>query len=111
MNEAMFHAKPMILSDTGGAAEVIEGEDTGILLPNEHGDILTLDSPTLDALAYTPHDYRTAPALAAAMARFADAPGHWREAGQLGHRKVVQRYAFADAVDRYVTEMELLLQR
>ena len=109
MNEAMFHAKPMILSDTGGSAEVIEDEDTGILLPNEYGDILDLDAPLLDELAYAPHDYRTAPALAAAIARVADAPSHWQAAGQRGRAKLLTRYAFEDAVDRYVTEMRRLL--
>ena len=109
MNEAMFHAKPMILSDTGGSAEVIENEDTGILVPNEYGDILDLDAPLLDELAYAPHDYATAPALAAAMTRFADSPLLWQAAGQRGRAKVLARYAFTDAVDRYVVEMRRLL--
>ena len=110
MNEAMFHAKPMILSDTGGSAEVIEDEDTGILIPNEYGDILDLDAPLLDELAYAPHDYQTAPALAAAMARVADSPLLWQLAGQRGRAKVLARYGFPEAVDRYVTEMRRLLE-
>ena len=43
MNEAMFYGKPMILSDIGGAAEVIDNSDTGLLLPTEYEDFTKLD--------------------------------------------------------------------
>jgi glycosyltransferase involved in cell wall biosynthesis len=108
MNEAMFHGKPMILSDTGGASEVIDGEDIGIIVPNEYGDILDLDARLLDDLAYQPRHYRTAPHLASAMLRFADNRAAWQSAGRLGRKKVTGRYDFAHAVDRYIAEIEQL---
>jgi glycosyltransferase involved in cell wall biosynthesis len=102
MNEAMFYKKPMILSDTGGASEVIENEDIGILLDNEYGDVINLDAQMLDELAYSPRDYLTAPGLANAMLRFAIDPVKWAAAGRLGHSKVVNRYNFSDVVARYI---------
>jgi glycosyltransferase involved in cell wall biosynthesis len=102
MNEAMFYKKPMILSDTGGASEVIENEDIGILLNNEYGDVINLDAQMLDELAYSPRDYLTAPDLANAMLRFANDPMKWEAAGRLGHSKVVNRYNFSDVVNRYI---------
>jgi glycosyltransferase involved in cell wall biosynthesis len=98
MNEAMFYGKPMILSDTGGAAEVIEDEDVGIIVPNEYGDVVNLDPIELDRLAYAPVPYRTAPLLAEAMERFADQRAHWRQAGQRGRWKIYERYDFASVV-------------
>lgn len=106
MNEAMFYAKPMILSDTGGASEVVENEDIGLVLDNEYGDVINLDSEMLDELAYSPRDYSTALNLANAMLRFVSDPLKWAEAGRLGHSKVVTRYDFSDVVARYIDIMQ-----
>lgn len=101
MNEAMAFAKPMVLTDTGGASEVIEGDDTGILVGNEYGPVTALDAPLLDRLAYETRDFRTAGALAAAMERLADTPGQWAAAGARGRAKLVQRYELRTVAAHY----------
>ena len=101
MNEAMFFGKPMILTDTGGAAEVIEDEDTGILLPNEYGPVTALDCASLDRLAYDTEDFAIADDLARAMERFADNRAHWAAAGARGADKLRRRYDLRDVVRRY----------
>jgi glycosyltransferase involved in cell wall biosynthesis len=101
MNEAMFYRKPMILTDTGGASDVIENDDIGILLPNEYPALETLDGALLDALAYTPRDYRLAQPLAQAMLRFAAEREHWARAGELGRRKIYEHYDFRSIVPKY----------
>ena len=111
MNEAMYFGKPMILSDTGGAREVISGEDIGILLPNEYGDTLDLNPTLLDDLAYTPRDYKTASALAAAMMRFADERSRWQAAGQLGREKILMNYDLNLIIDHYIREIGALVAR
>lgn len=108
VNEAMFYGKPLILTDTGGAAQVIEGGDTGILLPPEYPDLLALDSATLDALAYAPRPYRLAEPLAAAMMNFADHPARWAEAGARGRAKLLARHDFNQVVQAYLAEMRAL---
>jgi len=105
MNEAMAFGKPLLLTDTGGAAEVIENEDIGILLPNEYGDVTALDHELLDRLAYHTREFRVAEALAAAMERFADDRPHWAAAGALGLDKLRRRYDLADAVRRHEAVM------
>ena len=95
MNEAMSFARPMILADTGGAAEVIENEDTGILLANEYGEVTALDNVLLDRLAYDTRDFRVAGELAGAMARFADDRAAWAAAGARGRDKLRARYGLA----------------
>ena len=102
MNEAMFYGKPMILTDTGGAAEVIENDDIGLLLPTEYDDLQTLTAENLNQLAYTPQpSYRVARPLADAMLRFAVERDRWAAAGQRGREKIYQRYDFRIINDRY----------
>jgi glycosyltransferase involved in cell wall biosynthesis len=105
MNEAMFYAKPLILTDTGGAAEVIEGNDIGVLLPTEYPDLTGLGSALLDELAYTPRDYRLTVPLADAMTAFADDRAHWAEAGRRARHKLYERYDFRAVVAAYETLM------
>jgi glycosyltransferase involved in cell wall biosynthesis len=102
MNEAMFYERPLLMTDTGGASEVIEDGDIGKLLPNEYGDIRNLDSTMLDELGYNRRFFRTAPFMAQAMTEFADRREHWRLAGRKGREKILQRYDFCDVVDEYV---------
>ena len=108
MNEAMFFEKPMILTDTGGASEVIEDSDIGFLLPNEYGNTIALDSELLDRLSYTSQDYKIAPKLAAAMLDFADRRAHWATAGKRARQKILQHHDFEQIVDRYIDEIERL---
>ncbi|HET9018189.1 MAG TPA: glycosyltransferase family 4 protein [Acetobacteraceae bacterium] len=101
MNEAMSFARPMIMTDTGGAAEVIEDGDTGLLIPNEYGDVTTLDGTLLDRLAYDTRDFRIADDLAGAMARFADAREQWAAAGLRGRAKLQARYGLSQIAARH----------
>lgn len=102
MNEAMFFGKPMILSDTGGASEVIVDDDIGILLPNEYGAVNALHSELLDDLAYNRRHYRTSAFLARAMLDFTDQPERWRDAGLGGHRRLVDKYDFVRITRSYL---------
>jgi glycosyltransferase involved in cell wall biosynthesis len=101
MNEAMFHAKPMILTDTGGAGEVIEDNDIGILIPNEYGAVNNLHCRLLDDLAYNRRSYAITDQLVAAMCDFADNREQWNKAGEKGRDKLLQRHSFEDVVQRY----------
>jgi acetyltransferase-like isoleucine patch superfamily enzyme/glycosyltransferase involved in cell wall biosynthesis len=101
MNEAMHFGKPMILTNTGGAAEVIENDDTGILLPTEYPDFLKLASAELDRLAYTPQEYRLAQPLADAMLAFASERERWGQAGLRGRAKLHERHNFESVLLRY----------
>jgi glycosyltransferase involved in cell wall biosynthesis len=101
MNEAMFYQKPLILTDTGASAEVIEGNDIGILVPNEYGDTPNLSSRLLDELAYAPRSYEIAPMLADAMNQMASNREEWREKGMVGRRKIYDHFDFSNIVKRY----------
>jgi glycosyltransferase involved in cell wall biosynthesis len=105
MNEAMAAGKPLLLTDTGGAADVIENEDIGILLPTEYGPVTALDSALLDRLAYDTREFRIAADLAAAMARFADNRAEWAAAGARGAEKLRRRYDLRETVRRHESVM------
>lgn len=106
MNEAMFYEKPLILTNTGGASEVITDNDIGILLPNEYGTSETLDSKTLDKLSYVPHKYATSGELARAMINFADNRDFWKKRGALGREKIYRSYSFTSVVNSYECIMD-----
>jgi glycosyltransferase involved in cell wall biosynthesis len=101
MNEAMFYGKPMILTNTGGAAEVIENSDIGRLIEPEYGDFLNLDSASLDRLAYDQREYRIAQPLADAMIDFSSRKEYWKEAGAKGRKKIYDHYNLDDVVRHY----------
>jgi len=103
MNEAMFYGKPMILTRTGGAPEVIQNNDIGLLIPNEYGEVTNLDSYVLDRIGYEQRRFQTAPYLASAMTQFADNRAYWKERGARGHEKVVKEFNFSDVTQRYIT--------
>ncbi len=109
MNEAMAYGKPMILTDTGGAAEVIDNEDIGIVLPNEYGKVTALDSRLLDRLAYDTRDFRIAADLAHAMERLADNRAHWAAAGARGTEKLRRDYDLRDTVRRHESVMRAVV--
>jgi len=103
MNEAMFYGKPLILTNTGGAEEVIENNDIGILIPTEYPDYRRLTSPLLDELAYKPRQYRIEEDLVNAMIDFADNRQKWAAAGLRGREKLLRLYDFNGAMRRYET--------
>lgn len=111
MNEAMFYGKPMILTRTGAAEDVVENNDIGVLIDNEYGDSLALDAALLYDIAYHRREFGTAGQLAAAMADFADRRGYWRAAGERGHEKVVKKYDFDKTIDRYEQVFEIFARR
>lgn len=106
MNEAMFAAKPVILTDTGGAQEVIDQDDIGILIPNEYGVTANLDSTLLDEIGYNRRQFRTASYLASAMLRMSNNRDHWRRAGEKGRQKIIQRYDFSMMIEAYLAIIE-----
>lgn len=111
MNEAMFFGKPMILSDTGGSSEVIRGNDIGILLPNEYGEVPNLHCELLDDLAYNHRHFRTAPFLARAMLSMAEQADYWRQAGKAGTQRVLDEYDFTQVVKSYFPIFEAVLAK
>lgn len=106
MNEAMFYKKPMILTDTGGAAEVIENNDIGMLIPNEYGDVTNLDSKLLDNLAYEKREFKITQDLVTAMIEFADHRDYWLNAGKKGHDKIRANYDFSKVISQYESIFE-----
>lgn len=109
MNEAMFFGKPMILTDTGAASDVIEHEDIGIVIPNEYGPVTALEPALLDKLAYDGRDFRIAADLADAMERFADNRETWARKGAAGRDKLRARYDLPGVARQYEAVMRAVV--
>lgn len=101
MNEAMFYKKPLLMTDTGGACDVIENNDIGILINNEYGDTTNLYSEYLDDMAYNQREFQISENLANSMIEFANNKDYWKDAGQKGYQKIIDLYNFDDVVKQY----------
>jgi len=112
MNEAMYYKKPLIMTDTGGAADVIEDSDIGILIENEYGDTVDLHAEYLDNMAYNQREYKIAEQLSVAILEFASNKEYWKDAGKKGRKKIIDHYNFDSVVNQYQEVfMELLDKR
>ena len=109
MNEAMFYGKPLLMTNTGGAADVIENEDIGLLIENEYGDTGNLHSKYLDEMAYTQKEYNVSDQLAAGMINFASNKEYWMNCGKKGRDKIINLYDFDDVVEKYENVYKNLL--
>lgn len=101
MNEAMFYKKPLLMTDTGGACDVIQNNDIGILINNEYGDTKNLYSEYLDDMAYNQKEFKISEKLANSMIEFADNKDYWKIAGEKGYKKILDLYNFDDVVKQY----------
>ena len=110
MTEAMFYRLPMILTETGGAAEVIEGKDIGILIPNEYGDVANLDLELLNNLSYIPQSYKTTSDLTAAMINMIENAQDWGVKAAAARHKVLKSYNLQKVVREYVNEIQLVVE-
>jgi glycosyltransferase involved in cell wall biosynthesis len=110
MTEAMFYQLPMILTQTGGAAEVIEDNDIGILIPNEYGDVANLDLESLNSLSYFPQSYKTTGDLTDAMINMIEDEQKWRVQAKASREKVLMSYNLQKVVRDYVNEIQFVIE-
>lgn len=110
MTEAMFYQLPMILTETGGAAEVIEDNDIGILVPNEYGDVANLDLELLNSLSYFPQSYKTTSDLTDAMINMIEDIQNWRAKAETSRKKVLTSYNLQKVVRDYVNEIQFVFE-
>jgi len=111
MTEAMFYKLPMILTETGGASEVIHNEDVGILIRNEYGDVANLDLELLNKLSYKPQSYKTTNDLIDAMINMIENRHDWCEKEAASSGKVLSSFDFRNVVKRYVDEIYFVTER
>ena len=99
MMEAMAYGLPLILTKVGGAAQVVENNDIGLLVDNRYPDVFGIDRSALD-------NYRNElppniPSLKRAMLQFLKEKAYWKEAGLKGKRKVADQFDIRIIVNRY----------
>ncbi len=99
MMEAMAYGLPLILTKVGGAAQVVENNDIGLLVDNRYPDVFGIERSALD-------NYRNElppniPSLKRAMLQFLKEKAYWKEAGLKGKRKVADQFDIRIIVNRY----------
>lgn len=99
--EAAAYGLPLILTDVGGARDLIQANDCGILLPPLIDDLTRCDGETMRRLAMTARNQFT-PVLADAFYEVATHREEWLERGFLGRAKLLP---LAHVVRRYLDVM------
>ena len=100
MTEAMYFQLPLILTDVGGACDVIENDDIGILVPPAFSDPLEVNAANLWEYC-TSQSPRNLQALAAALTDVYDHLDQWKEKAKAGRRKVIESFDAAQVAGRY----------
>lgn len=106
--EAMLQELPLILTDVGGAGEVIQHSDIGIIVPAAYEDPLQVNASNL-AQYSRERSPRNLEALVAAIRTIYADRDDWRQKGKLGRQKVVRCYDYEKVADRHCREIDRLL--
>ena len=106
--EAMYHGLPLILTRVGGAEELIENRDIGILINNCYSDITQLNESSFDYFAQLDFPSNTRE-LVEAMIDFYERKEYWKEAGKRGREKVVFQYTLDRVIPQYKKEFLKLI--
>ncbi|MBP8951377.1 MAG: glycosyltransferase [Armatimonadetes bacterium] len=110
MTEAMYFQLPLILTDVGGASDVIENGDIGILVPPAFSDPLEVSAANLWDYC-TNRSPRNLDALAAAVVELHDELDLWKQKAKAGRRKVLERYDQRLVAERYQRCFEEVVYR
>jgi glycosyltransferase involved in cell wall biosynthesis len=101
--EAMYHGLPLILTKVGGAEELIEDQDIGILIENCCQEIFQITGSDLDYYSHLDSP-KNAPELIEAMLNLYRNQKEWKEKAQKGRTKVVSRYTWGQIIPIYEKE-------
>jgi GT2 family glycosyltransferase/glycosyltransferase involved in cell wall biosynthesis len=101
--EAMYHGLPLILTKVGGAEELVENQDVGILIENCCDDLFQLSGTDLDY--YSHLDFpKNAPELIEAMLNIYWNREEWKKKAKAGKRKVISHYTWNYVISQYEKE-------
>lgn len=106
--EYMFFGLPMILTDLGGANEVIREGDIGIVIPAPI-EINKLDNEIIAETGLHPNE-KDIDNLANAMLDILDNYEQWRQKGKKGIFKI-ENYAIGKVADQYVAVIENIISK
>ncbi len=101
--EAMYHGLPLILTRVGGAEELIENGDIGILIDNCCPEVDRLTASDWDAYSRLDVPSNT-PQLIEAMLEIYRNRNKWKTKSKKGKQKVLSRYTWDKIIPEYEKE-------
>jgi GT2 family glycosyltransferase len=101
--EAMYHGLPLILTRVGGAEELIEDRDIGILVENCCQEVAQLTSSDWDTYSHLDFPSNT-PQLIEAMLEIYRNREEWVTKGKKGRKKVLSRFTWQKIIPQYEKE-------
>ncbi len=101
--EAMYYGLPLILTKVGGAEELIQNQDIGILIENCCKDILKLNQSDWDYYSHLDYPENT-PELIETMLKVYRDGKIWKEKAKKGVEKVISHYSWSQITPQYEKE-------
>jgi glycosyltransferase involved in cell wall biosynthesis len=101
--EAMFHSLPLILTKVGGAEELVENQDIGILIKNCCEDLFQLSGSDMEYFAHLDRPNNTNELIEAMLNIYKNRDA-WREKAKEGRRKVISYYTWDQIIPQYETK-------
>jgi len=86
--EAMYYKLPLILSDVGGAREVIRNDDIGLVIENPYENILDLDMNSIHNEYSLDSEFKNTDSLVSAMEKIYTSKQYWKKRAVQGKKKV-----------------------
>ncbi len=109
--EAMYHGLPLILTKVGGAEELIENQDIGILIENCCPNLFELSSQDLEYYSHVDLPKNAAELIEAMLEIYRNREA-WKERARDGKRKVTSRYTWEKIITNYEKEfISLVVQK
>lgn len=107
--EAAFHSLPLILTDVGGARDLIKDGDCGVIISNSYHDLQHLNEEVINSLYVGDENASNYQELASAMTDVIDHPNRWKKKGKNGAEKVRRSFTSDVTVGKYLEEFLKLL--
>jgi len=104
--EAMYFKLPMILSDVGGAREVIKNDDIGLIIKEPYEDIQDLDVNVISQKYSGEENLNNLDDLVVAITDMYENRRDWKEKAKLGRQKVNEIFNINRMASEYVKAFE-----
>lgn len=104
--EAMYFKLPMILSDVGGAREVIKNDDIGLIIKEPYEDIQDLDVNVISQKYSGEENLNNLDDLVVAITDMYENRCDWKEKAKLGRQKVNEIFNINRMSSEYVKAFE-----
>ncbi|NTW29703.1 MAG: glycosyltransferase family 4 protein [Candidatus Moranbacteria bacterium] len=109
--EAMYCEIPIIVSDVGGARDLVQDSDVGIVIPNPYQDILEVNPEVFSRKYTNDENLENLEYLSRAMEDMYVNRDQWREFARRGKNKIQEQFNVDSMIRRYQEVLNGLIRK